>query len=121
MMAQQTPTMQSWTDAWMKAEATSFKAVYAKNAILFPPKKPTVHGNDNVLEFMKGGLGKVAVLFEPTTLVMSEKLAYEQGVFKDVDLLTKKTLGQGTYAVTWILEDGLWKIQCHTWSMPSKS
>jgi ketosteroid isomerase-like protein len=61
-MAQQ-PTMQVWTTSWHKADATTFKNVYSKNALIFPPNKPTVQGNENILDFMKGGLGKVDVFF----------------------------------------------------------
>ncbi|OAZ05480.1 YybH family protein [Flavobacterium succinicans] len=118
-MAQQ-PTMQVWTTAWHKADAPTFKNVYSKNALIFPPNKPTVQGNENILDFMKGGLGKVDVFFEAENRVISENLAFEHGVFKDVELSTQKVIGEGNYSVTWILENSVWKIQCHTWSMPVK-
>lgn len=118
-MAQQ-PTMQVWTAAWHKADAATFKNVYSKNALIFPPNKPTVQGNENILDFMQGGLGKVDVFFEAENRVVSESLAFEHGVFKDVALSTQKVIGEGYYSVTWILENSVWKIQCHTWSMPVK-
>jgi ketosteroid isomerase-like protein len=119
VMAQK-PTMQVWTDAWHSADAESFKNVYAKNALIFPPNKPTVQGNEKILEFMKGGLGKVDVVFEKQNLIISENLAFEFGVFKDIELASPKVLGEGKYSVTWILENSVWKVQCHTWSMPVK-
>jgi len=114
------PTMQIWTERWRKADSENFKNIYANNALIFPPNKPVVQGNTNILDFMKGGLGKVAVIFEPESIIISENLAFEYGNFKDIDLSDEKVLGSGTYSVTWILEDLVWKIHCHSWSMPVK-
>lgn len=116
----QKPTMQVWTNAWHKSDAEAFKNVYATNGLIFPPNKPTVQGNQNILDFMKGGLGKVDVFFEADSLITSENLAFEFGIFKDVELTTQKVIGEGKYSITWILENSVWKIQCHTWSMPVK-
>lgn len=110
--------MQIWTDAWNKADAEIFKNVYSKNALIFPPNKPTIQGNENILEFMKGGLGKVDVIFEAENIIVSENLAFEFGIFKDVALSSQKVTGEGNYSVTWILENSVWKVQCHSWSMP---
>jgi ketosteroid isomerase-like protein len=118
-MAQQ-PTMKVWTEAWHKADTVLLKNVYSDNALIFPPNKPTVQGNNNILDFMKGGLGKVDVIFEAQNLIVSENLAFEFGVFKDVELSSQKVLAEGKYSVTWIFEKFVWKIQCHTWSMPVK-
>jgi ketosteroid isomerase-like protein len=119
-MAQNKSMMQVWTDAWHGADAEIFKNIYSKNALIFPPNKPTIQGNQNILEFMKGGLGKVDVIFEAETLIVSENLAFEFGVFKDIELLSQKVIGEGKYSITWVLENSVWKIQCHTWSMPIK-
>ncbi|MFK7032400.1 nuclear transport factor 2 family protein [Flavobacterium oreochromis] len=116
----QKPTMQVWTDAWHNADAEVFKNVYSTNALIFPPNKPTIQGNDNILDFMKGGLGKVDVVFEAKNLIISENLAFEFGLFKDVELVSQKVTGEGNYSVTWILENSVWKVLCHTWSMPIK-
>jgi ketosteroid isomerase-like protein len=111
------PTMQIWTDAWRNADAGNFKNVYSKNALIFPPGKPTIQGSENILDFMKGGLGKVDVVFEVDDLIVSGNLAFEYGIFKDVDLATQQVIGEGKYSVTWISEHLVWQIQCHTWSM----
>lgn len=116
----QKPTMQIWTDAWHNTDAEKFKNVYSKNALIFPPNKPTIRENENILEFMKGGLGKVDVFFEPENLTISDNLAFEFGVFKDIELSSQKVIGEGNYSVTWILENSVWKILCHNWSMPVK-
>ncbi|MEO1033779.1 MAG: nuclear transport factor 2 family protein [Bacteroidota bacterium] len=113
--------MQVWTDAWHNADAETFKSIYAENALIFPPNKPTVQGNSNILEFMKGGLGKVDVVFEAEELIIDGKLSFEYGIFKDVRLSDGKLIGQGHYSVTWILENDIWKVQSHTWSMPIKN
>lgn len=118
-MAQQ-PTMAIWTTAWHNADAETFKNIYSQNALIFPPNKPTVQGNQNILNFMSGGLGKVDVIFEAEKLIISENLAFEFGLFKDVELSSQKVIGKGKYSVTWILDNSVWKIQCHTWSMPIK-
>lgn len=120
-MAQSKPTMQVWTDAWHNAEAETFKNVYADNALIFPPNKPTVQGSNNILEFMKGGLGKVDVVFEAEEVIIDGKIAFEYGIFKDVELLDGKIIGQGSYSVTWILVNDIWKVMAHTWSMPIKN
>ena len=88
--------------------------------LIFPPNKPAVQNNANILDFMKGGLGKVDVIFEAESLITNENLAFEYGIFKDVELKTNKILGKGKYSVTWILENEEWKVLCHTWSMPNK-
>jgi ketosteroid isomerase-like protein len=116
----QKPTMQVWTDAWHNANTEAFKNVYANGAFIFPPGKPAVQGNDKILEFMKGGLGKVDVFFEAEKSVISDSLAFEYGIFRDVELQSEKVTGEGKYSVTWILENAVWKILCHTWSMPVK-
>lgn len=116
----QKPTMQIWTDAWHNAEDVSFENIYSKHALIFPPNKPTVQGNENILEFMRGGLGKVDVFFEPEKLYIAENLAFEHGIFKDAEWSSKKVIAEGKYSVTWILENLEWKILCHTWSMPIK-
>jgi ketosteroid isomerase-like protein len=113
----QKPTMQIWTDAWHKANAEAFKNAYSNNASIFPPNKPTLQGNDNILDFMKGGLGKVDVIFKAENSIISENLAFEFGVFKDIELVSQKVIGEGKYSVTWILENSVWKIHCHAWSM----
>ena len=48
----QEPNMQTWTDAWRKADPVEFKKVYSSDATIFPPNKPTIQGNDNILRFM---------------------------------------------------------------------
>lgn len=116
----QTPSMKIWTDTWHEANPEKFKNIYSKNAAIFPPNKPTLKGNNKILEFMRGGLGKVDVFFEPETQEIGTELAFEFGTFKDVELKTKKVIGTGKYSVTWILENNEWKILCHTWSMPDR-
>ncbi|RLJ30860.1 hypothetical protein CLU97_0256 [Chryseobacterium sp. 7] len=69
---------------------------------------------------MKSGLGKVDVIFEPEDLIVQHNLAFEYGIFKDQQITDHKILGIGKYSVTWILEDSIWRILCHTWSMPEK-
>jgi len=112
--------MQIWTDAWHNTDAEMFKKVYSDMALIFPPNKSTVQDNENILDFMKGGIGKVDVVFEAENLEVSENLAFEFGVFKDVELSSQKIIGEGKYTVTWILENSVWKILCHTWSIPIK-
>ncbi len=112
--------MQVWTDAWHSAHAETFKNVYSEDALIFPPSKPGIQGNISILEFMKGGLGKVDVIFEVENKVISGNLAFESGFFKDIEFSGKKIIGEGKYAVTWILENDIWKVKCHTWSMPVK-
>lgn len=114
------PTMKTWTENWHKADSESFKNIYANSALIFPPNKPAVQGNDKILDFMKDGLGKVDVIFEPEELMISETLAFEYGIFTDVELSDGKVLGKGQYSVTWVWENSMWKIKCHTWSMPLK-
>jgi len=119
-LAAQQPSMQVWTDAWHQADADKLKSIYAEAAHIFPPNKPSVQGNTEILDFMHGGLGKVDVFFEPKQQYIQEELAFEVGVFKDVTLDGKKVLGEGAYSVTWLNGKQGWKILCHTWSMPKK-
>lgn len=119
-MAQNKPDMQLWTNAWRKADQEIFKNVYAKNAIIFPPGKPSVKGNDNILNFMKGGLGKVDVVFEKDFWETDENIIFEHGTFKDVELASQQVIGIGNYAVLWVLSGANWRIINHTWTMPNK-
>lgn len=115
------PTMNNWTSAWRNADAEVFKNLYSENALIFPPNKPTIQGNENILDFMKGGLGKVDVIFQPKEQIINDEMAFEYGDFSDQEINSNKILGTGKYSVTWILEDEVWKILCHTWEMPSKT
>lgn len=119
-LAAQQPFMQVWTDAWHQADADKLKNIYAEGAHIFPPNKPSVQGNAEILGFMRGGLGKVDVFFEPNQQYIQQELAFEAGVFKDVTLDGKKVVGEGAYSVTWLKGKRGWKILCHTWSMPKK-
>jgi ketosteroid isomerase-like protein len=114
------PTMQIWTESWRNSDSEKFKNIYADDALIFPPDKSVVRGNQNILNFMKGGLGKVDVFFETEELMISETLAFEYGTFKDAELSDGKVLGEGQYSITWVLDNSIWKIMCHTWSMPVK-
>lgn len=114
------PSMRAWTDAWHDADAVAFKNVYAEQALIFPPQKPALQGRDSIFAFLKGGLGKVDVVFEPESSIVEEELAFEQGVFRDMERPSRKVSGEGKYSVTWTLEKGVWKILCHAWSMPVK-
>ncbi|MCU0328629.1 MAG: nuclear transport factor 2 family protein [Chitinophagales bacterium] len=116
----QKPTMQIWTDAWHNAEPEIFKNVYAQNALIFPPNKPAVIGNENILNFMRGGLGKVDVIFEPEYIKVNDNITFEYGIFKDVSIEDRKVTGEGKYSVTWVLDAVDWKVLCHTWEMPIK-
>ncbi|WP_300977159.1 nuclear transport factor 2 family protein [Flavobacterium sp.] len=114
------PTMQIWTDAYHLGDAEKFKNIYTINGVVFPPNKPTQQGNEKILNFMKGGFGKVDVIFVPKEQIIKENIAFEYGVFQDKDFGADKIIAEGNYSVTWILENSVWKIQCHTWSMPVK-
>lgn len=114
------PTMQVWTDAWRAADEEAFKGIYAQKALIFPPNKPIVEGNNAILEFMRGGLGKVNVIFQAADVVSAEQLVVERGIFRDLALNNLSVTGEGYYSVVWILEDSMWKVHCHTWSMPVK-
>lgn len=116
----QEPSMTKWTKAWHRVEQEALRSFYSKEAIIFPANKASVKGNDNILAFMQGGLGKVDVRFEPDKLILSKELAFEYGDFKDIERNTDIVIAQGKYSVTWILENNEWKILNHVWSIPSK-
>lgn len=115
------PTMRTWTDVWHKANQESFKNLYSENAVIFPPHKPSLKGQEAIFNLMQGGLGKVDVIFEPENVFVDHTMAFEHGIFRDVELTTEKTLGIGQYCVTWVFEHAVWKILCHTWTMPAKN
>lgn len=121
LIMEQKPSMEKWTILWREADLEKFQNLYARNAALFPAQKPAIIGNKNIADFMKGGIGKVDVFFEATSRTMSNSLAFEIGVFKDVELGAAQVLAEGNYSITWVLEAGEWKILCHTWSMQPKN
>ena len=91
--------------------------LYSENALIIPPKKAAVQGNQHILSFMKGGMGKMEVYFEPDSLQVDQYLGFEKGTFKDVAPDSGELIGAGTYAISWILENNQWKILCHSWSI----
>lgn len=117
MMMNPQPNMQAWTEAWKKQDEQAFMNLYSENALVIPPKKAAVQGNQHILSFMKGGMGKMEVYFEPDSLQVDQYLGFEKGTFKDVAPDSGELIGAGTYAISWILENNQWKILCHSWSI----
>lgn len=111
------PTMEKWTEAWHNSDGPTLKDLYAPNASVFPPKRPTLVGNEKILDHFKGGFGKVDVYFHPEFLEIDGHIAYEFGEFRDVKWGTDELTEKGKYAITWIKLDGTWKILCHTFSI----
>ncbi|MEO1054086.1 MAG: nuclear transport factor 2 family protein [Bacteroidota bacterium] len=114
---QDQPTMKAWTNAWHNSDAQALTALYAANASVFPPKKQTLIGNETIVNYFKGGFGKVDIYFEPTLLEVDENMAYEFGEFKDVKWGTKELTEKGKYSITWIKFNEEWKILCHVFSI----
>lgn len=117
MTVQDEPSMERWTTAWHNSDGPALIDLYAENASVFPPKKPTLFGNEAIVNYFKGGFGKVDVYFKPKFLEVSTRLAYEYGEFRDVKWGTQELTEKGKYAITWISIDSEWKILCHTFSM----
>lgn len=88
------PTMQIWTESWRNSDSEKFKNIYADDALIFPPDKSVVRGNQNILNFMKGGLGKVDVFFETEELMISETLALNTELLKMQNYQMEKFLGK---------------------------
>lgn len=117
MGSQDQPTMQAWTDAWHNSDAQALTDLYAKNASVFPPKKQTLIGNETIVNYFKGGFGKVDVYFEPDFIEVGDKVAYEFGEFRDVKWGTQELTEKGKYSITWIQVDNQWKVLCHVFSI----
>lgn len=111
------PSMQNWENAWQNADVDSLKNQYSENAIVFPVNKKAVIGNVKLAEFFKGGFGKLDVRFSPEELIVEGNLAFETGTFKDLKKETEKIIGSGNYVINWILQNGVWKIKFHTWTI----
>lgn len=112
-----TPSMQPWEAAWQQADLAALLGQYAQTGMIFPPTKPSVQGNARIVSFLSGGIGKVDVTFHPDELIVEENLAFESGVFRDLTRDSGSLIGTGRYAVTWLREEGAWKIKCHGWSI----
>lgn len=118
--SQENPDMKNWTDAWVNSDAIKFKNLYTVDAIIIPPTKKPVIGNQNMLEFMKGGFGKVKVVFQREKFVLRSNLAFEYGSFIDLNIHSNKETGIGKYSVTWTFDNSKWTIISHSWSIPDK-
>ncbi len=117
MNFQNGPSMKSWTNAWHLSDSVALTDLYATNASVFPPKRPTIVGNLEIINYFKGGLGKVDVHFDPFFLEVAGNLAFELGEFRDVLWGTDELTEKGKYSITWIKSEGKWKILCHVFSI----
>lgn len=111
------PSMQLWTDAWHEADQQKLKNIYVSKSLLFPFNKAAIQGNEKIIHFFEKGIGKVDVIFETEDIYTANNLAFEYGIFRDLELNSEKIIGIGKYAITWISKDDQWKILCHTWSL----
>ena len=109
--------MQEWTDAWHDSNVQALLDLYAKNANVFPPNRPTLTGNGVIVDYFKGGFGKVDVYFDPHYRKFDGIMGYEFGEFRDVKWGTQKLTEKGKYSITWIRVKENWKIICHTFSV----
>ncbi len=117
MTGQDEPSMEKWTKAWHDSDTKTLVNLYAENASVFPPNKETITGNQKIVEYFKGGFGKVDVYFQLEIQKVTDSVAYEFGEFRDVNWGTQELREKGKYAITWIKEEGQWKILCHTFSI----
>ena len=58
------------------------KMFIVKTHLYFHQIRKPVRGNNSILHFMKGGLGKVDVIFEPEDLRVDNMLAFESGILR---------------------------------------
>lgn len=86
--------MKYWTEAWINSDAIKFKDLYAEDAIIIPPTKKPIVGNQNILEFMRGGFGKVKLVFQREQFVIDSQLAFEYGSFLDLDIHSNEETGR---------------------------
>ncbi|MEL7004341.1 MAG: nuclear transport factor 2 family protein [Bacteroidota bacterium] len=112
---QHSPSMKSWTKAWLNRNEEEFKGLYAKEAIIFPSNKKPVIGDSEILNFMLRGFGRVKVTFNPSELIIDQNMAFESGKFRDWRLEDGVEVGNGLYAVSWALKQGRWQILSHSW------
>ena len=117
-MPETAPSMHAWKQAWRAADAAALQTQYAPDAVLFAPGKPLVQGRAAILDFFQAGLGKVAVEYVPARLTISGDLAWEQGEFQDLEPGTEAVVARGHYGLSWVRQEGQWRIQCHAWTMP---
>lgn len=115
------PTMSNWEEAWLRADPGSLGACYAEDAVLMHPRKPAVVGRAAIADFLGGGAGKIAVVFERRSLQRCGELAFEHGDFFDRDLKTHQLLATGTYGVSWVKIGAAWQIAFHGFNSPPSS
>ncbi|MEO1653581.1 MAG: nuclear transport factor 2 family protein [Bacteroidota bacterium] len=114
---QKEPSMQAWTKAWHESDIEALKALYAEQASVFPPKKTTIKGNNTIVDYFKGGFGKVDVFFIPEYQEIKADMAFEFGIFQDKVWSGDAITETGKYAITWIKQGEIWQILCHTFSI----
>lgn len=111
------PSMKLWEEAWATANEPLLQSVYAVDGRVCPPNHAILQG-PAILDFFRGGFEAVVVRFTPEELVVADTLAFEFGVSRDFAHGTEKLVETGHYAITWVLENGEWKIKFHTWTIP---
>jgi uncharacterized protein (TIGR02246 family) len=91
-------------------------AVYASDAIIFPPNSEQVQGKEAISAYWKGIMdGGMTAKIEPTEVESDGNLGMDSGKFKILGS-DGKQIDHGKYVVVWKKENGAWKIYRDIWN-----
>jgi uncharacterized protein (TIGR02246 family) len=101
-------------------DAAAIAALYAEDAVMFPPASPPVEGRANIQALWQSFIdaGVTSLDLNATEIASSGDLAYDLGTFS----ITTKTdsgemPGSGKYLVVWHKSaDGTWQLYRDIWN-----
>ena len=91
-------------------------AVYASDAILFPPNAEAIQGREGISAFWKGLMDAgMTAKIEPAETESDGNLGVDTGKFRILGA-DGKQVDHGKYVVVWKKENGAWKIYRDIWN-----
>jgi ketosteroid isomerase-like protein len=107
-----------WNDYLKTQNDSAIGAIYAADAILFPPNMPRVTGADPIRKFWAGIWPlKASLELTPVTIRVAGEWAMEEGSYSfSIPGPTGATRDAGKYLVNWHKQDGTWRAVQDIWN-----
>lgn len=108
-----------WNEYLKTQNDSAIAAIYASNAVLFPPNMPRISGAANIRQFWAGLWPlKASLTLAPTHVGVMEDRAVEEGMYLFSQPLPSG--GQykdiGKYILTWEKRDSVWQVTRDIWN-----
>ena len=108
----------SWNEYLKTQNDSAIGAIYAADAVLFPPNMPRITGTDAIRKFWAGIWPmKASLELTPVTIRVSGEWAMEEGNYVfNIPGPTGETRDTGKYLVNWRKQDGTWRAVQDMWN-----